>query len=88
MTIREALPNVIHNGFTHHKALGNNAPLLSDDWIRVYKGENCLIDEMIYSCDYKDIEYIPDNILDLEFDLQDNWLIGGNLSVDFVIRKI
>jgi hypothetical protein len=87
MTIREALPNVIQNGFTYHKALGNNVEMLSDDWIRVYKGEDCLIDEMLFSCDYEDINSMPDEILDKEFDIQSNWLIGGNLSVDFIIKR-
>jgi hypothetical protein len=87
MTIREALPSVIQNGFTYHKALGNNTQLFPDDWIRVYWGKDCLIDKMIYSCDYKDLDSIPDKVLDLEFDLQSNWLIGCNLSVDFILNR-
>jgi hypothetical protein len=86
MTIREGLSSVIHNGYTYHKALGNNAELLSDDWVRVYIGENCRIKNLLFSCDYKDIDNIPENILDIEYDEQANWLIGGNLSVDFIIH--
>jgi hypothetical protein len=85
MTIREGLPTVIHNGLTYHKALGNNTELLADDWIRVYTGENCTIKDLLFSCDYKDVDNIPNNILDIEYDDQANWLIGGNLAVDFII---
>ena len=87
MTIREALPSVIQNGLTYHRALGNNVELFPDDWIRVYKGKSGLINKMIYSCDYKDINSIPDEIMNLEFDSQSNWMVGGNLSVDFIITR-
>ena len=88
MTIRDMLPKVIHNRMTYHEALGNNVELLPDDRIRVYKGDNGVIHKMIYTCDYKDIALIPDEVLDLEFDIQDNWLIGGTLSIDFIIKDV
>ena len=68
MTIREGLPKVIQNGLTYHKLLGNNVEILSDDWVRVYTGRNGAIKEMIFTCDYKDLNTIPDEVLNLEYE--------------------
>lgn len=57
------------------------------DWIRIYesKHKGC-IDRMIYSLDVKDIDRLPQHILEIEYDREDLWFIGTELSLDLVIN--
>jgi len=43
------------------------------------------IDEMIHSLEVKEIDSIPNEILELEFDKEDSWIVGGFLSLDLVL---
>lgn len=87
MTIRDGLKEIVKDGKTSHKALGNDVKILDSDWIRVYKGTHGCIHSMIYNCDYNDIDLIPNEILDIEYDEQTNWMVGGDLSLDFVVYE-
>lgn len=85
-TVREIIENLHKNDdMTFHKALGNNVEILPSDWLRVYKGGDCIFNELIYSCDWKDIDSVPDNILDMSIDMFSTWMIGGDLSCDCII---
>lgn len=87
-TVREIINEVKeHNNMTFHKSLGNNVEVLPSDWLRVYKGGNCLIDELLYSCDWKDIDITPEEILNTNIDFFNTWMVGGDLSLDCVILK-
>lgn len=70
---------------TFHKSLGNNVEILPTDWFRVYRGGDCIISDMLFSCDWVDIVSIPENILNKEIDMFNTWLIGGNLSCDCIV---
>jgi len=86
MTVKDRLEKLKNDNYMiYHKAL-KDTKMLEDDWIRIYKSKNhgC-IDEGIYSCDVKDIDKIPDNIMNMEYDHEDSWVIGGDLSLDLVI---
>lgn len=74
-----------HNGLTFHKALGNNVEILSDDWFRVYRGGDCIIEDKIYTCDWEDVDSIPDDVLNTKIDMYSTWLIGSNLSCDCIV---
>lgn len=51
-TVREIIENLHKNDdMTSHKALGNNVKILPSDWLRVYRGGDCIFNELIYSCD-------------------------------------
>ena len=86
MTVRERVEQLKSDDFVvNHKALGNTQ-LLEDDWIRIYKSKTRgNVDGMLYSCNREDIDFIPNDILDLEFDYVDCWMIGGNLASDMVL---
>lgn len=87
-TVRKIIDDVKqHNNMTFHKALGNNVEVLPTDWLRVYKGGDCLIDEMLYSCDWRDIGSTPEEILNIQVDFFNTWMIGGDLSLDCVILR-
>lgn len=75
------------NYIIYHKALGNNALMEDSDWIRIYKSKgNGCIDQFVYATDIKFIDSIPEEILDMEYDYEDSWMLGGYLSLDMVIR--
>lgn len=85
-TVREIIEEVKNNNnLTFHKSLGNNVEVLPSDWLRVYKGGDCIIDELLYSCDWEDVYLVPEEILDIQVDFFNTWLIGGDLSLDCVI---
>ena len=87
MNIRDGLNKVIKDGMTYHKIMNEPINLLDDDWIRIYKGKSSMVNDLIFSCDYKDTDKIPKEILDMKYDTQANWFVGGNLSVDFIIEE-
>lgn len=70
---------------TFHKLLGNNVEVLPSDWLRVYKGGDCHIDELLYSCDWKDVDLTPEEILNTSINFFNTWIIGGDLSLNCVI---
>lgn len=85
-TVREIISDIHKNdGKTSHKALGNNVEILPSDWFRVYRGGDCIINKLIYFCLWKDIGSIPKDILDIEIDMFNTWMIGGDLSCEFII---
>lgn len=85
-TVREIIEEVKkNNNLTFHKSLGNNVVVLPSDWLRVYKGGDCIIDELLYACDWKDVDSTPEEILNTQVDFFNTWLIGGDLSLDCVI---
>lgn len=87
-TVREIINEVKkYDNKTFHKALGNNVEVLPSDWLRVYRGGDCIIDELLYACDWKDIDSTPENILDIQVDLFNTWMIGGDLSLECVILR-
>ena len=87
-TVREIINEVkLHNNMTFHKALGNNVEVLPSDWLRVYKGGDCLIDELLYSCDWENVDLTPEKILNTSVDFFNTWIIGGDLSLDCVILR-
>lgn len=87
-TVREIISEVKeHNNMTFHKLLGNNVEVLPSDWLRVYKGGDCIIDKLLYSCDWKDIDLTLEEILNTNIDFFNTWIVGGDLSLDCVILK-
>lgn len=46
---------------------------------------DCIFNELIYSCDWKDVDSVPDNILDISIDMFSTWMVGGDLSCDCII---
>jgi hypothetical protein len=88
MLIKEMLKIVEDNNhMINHKIYPEGVKMQPSDWIRIYKSKHhgC-IDKGIYSCDYKDRDKIPQEFLDLELDHVDSWFIGGDLSLDFIIK--
>jgi hypothetical protein len=58
-----------------------------NDWIRVYKSQgNGCIDQFVYANNLKFIDSIPEDILDMDYDYEDSWMLGGYLSLDMVIK--
>ena len=48
-TVREIINEVKkYDNKTFHVALGNNVEVLPSDWLRVYRGGDCIIDELLY----------------------------------------
>lgn len=72
--------------YVTHKAIGKTK-IQPSDWIRVYHGGNCLINDMIYSCDWKDRDKIPSDILNTNVDLVSVWMIGCDLSLECVVLE-
>ena len=85
-TVREIIEEVKNNNnLTFHKSLWNNVEVLPSDWLRVYKGGDCIIDEPLYACDWKDVDSTPEEILNTKVDFFNTWMIGGDLTLDCVI---
>lgn len=85
-TVRDIIGDIHkHGGNTFHKSLGNNVEVLPDDWFRIYRGGDCIIEEKIFTCDWSDIDSIPEDVLNTNVDMYNTWLIGGNLSCDCII---
>lgn len=87
-TVREIINEVKNNNDkVFHKLLGNNVEICPTDWLRIYKGGDCTINKLIYACDWKDIDLIPEEILNIQVNFFNTWLIGGDLSLDCVILE-
>lgn len=87
-TVREIINEVKqYNNMTFHKALGNNVEVLSSDFLRVYKGGDCLIDELLYFSYWEDIDSTPEEILNMQVDFFNTWMIGSDLSLECVILR-
>lgn len=87
-TVRDIIEKLHeNNNLTFHKALGNNVEILSRDWFRVYRGGDCIIYDMLFSCFWKDIDSVPEEILDTNIDMYNTWMIGGDLSCDCIILE-
>ena len=87
MTVRERLNKLKNDSYmVIHKLFPKGVELLPSDWIRIYKSKNySCIDEAIYTLNVKDIDSIPESILDIEFDEEITWFLGGDLSLDLTI---
>lgn len=87
MRVKERLDYLKDNYIVIHKIYPQGIKMEESDWIRIYKSKSSgCIDEMIYSLDVKDIDSIPNDILELEFDKEETWFVGGDLSLDLIIE--
>jgi hypothetical protein len=88
MRVKDRLEKLKQDNYMiNHKALGDNAEMFDNDWIRIYKSyDGDCIDEMIYAVDVKDMEEIPESVLNMEYDYEGIWLIGGVLTLDMVVK--
>ena len=88
MIIKDRLEQLKQDKFmVIHKIYPEGIQLQEFDWIRIYKSKNrgC-IDDMIYSLDVRDINSIPNDILLMDYDEENCWMIGGYLSLDLIIE--
>lgn len=75
------------NYIIKHKIYPEGIKMADSDWIRIYKSKgNGCIDQFVYATDLKFIDNIPEEILDIEYDYEDRWMLGGYLSLDMVIK--
>lgn len=89
MKIGESLKYIHENNdLVIHKLFPEGTKMLGSDWIRVYISDNYgNISKSKYSCSYQDRDKIPNDILNLECLEQTTWIIGGILSLDFIIGR-
>jgi hypothetical protein len=86
MTIQERIIQLKKdNMFIYTKALGNNTELFPNDWICIWNGRRG-DGKLVYSLDVKDMDTIPDEIMQREFDFEEGWFIGSEVSLDLCTR--
>jgi hypothetical protein len=87
MKVKDRIKKLKQDNFNIiHKIYPEGVKMEEFDWIRIYKSKSHgSIDEMIHSLEVKEIDSIPNEILELEFDKEDSWIVGGFLSLDLVL---
>lgn len=88
MKVRDRLQQLKKDNYIiKHKLFPEGINLEEYDWLRVYKSKgNGCIDEMIYGIDVKDIDDVPEDILNIEYDNEGSYFIGGTLTLDMVLK--
>ena len=70
------------------KYLGIDFDLFDGDFIRVQDREP--FNEIIYSCDIKDLDKVPVYIMDMDYEDFQVWkhgLVNGTFCIEFILKK-